>query len=607
MMHVSAITQPVHIKNVTSAFRASPLNDIEGGDNYPFSAPPYIASIMIIKDSDDYPCTGMVISKKFVLTAAHCLVDIELADIYVINGKLQTLITAPVWMTAKRKIINDGYNPSVDDDDWKHDVALIELTLPISDDNDDNPAIPLYHAHPVLDNLPLQIINMGYGPKFEEKLKWSSGNLTEFFDEVYHSVKGEGGRLPGTPQWGITERGDSGGPLLIPFKWMDPHLNDKVFCLHTGLSFSDDDTVIPYQNCRNLLSPEILSWISDKARVSIFTAPWDFRDVVNDPVVNLEGLGPVPDSVTLSRAGDSQSLSDTTCQALPASTIIGSPAWRCEIRRPETPGYYELSAVREDGSADRVTIKMNLTSLDITSPPKLTPEPFSYTVDDNAPSKTPVIISGKGLPGARGFQVSLKTPADETEKPVDCINPQTQTAIEQIPDDGKWACQLGEQQVQLTGFYEFKASVEPYTMSEQLNPPANNVIDSVTFQIQRKIIDSVEFTLPEVDVAVADTYQITGTAEPGTIIKVYLGDELLVCGGNRDTVSAGADGQWHCVVPFYPRNTGTFLLRGEMYIPQNNINNEQPYAVATRAFHVARFFYADVASSGGEQGHYFWQ
>ncbi len=90
---------------------------------------PYLAGIYSISGGNYY-CAGALISKRYVLTAGHCMID-EASNIKVVVGRndlSETTIGRDV--TVLQKIVHADYN----DDTVQNDIALLQLAEDVLED-----------------------------------------------------------------------------------------------------------------------------------------------------------------------------------------------------------------------------------------------------------------------------------------------------------------------------------------------------------------------------------------------------------------------------------------------------------------------------------------
>lgn len=108
---------------------------IIGGTVARAGAWPWQVAILTATESDNYQaqfCGGTLIASRWVLTAAHCLVDdygaaVAARTIHVLVGT-QSLSSGGQRVPASRVIVHDGYN----DESMVNDIALIELSRAVT-------------------------------------------------------------------------------------------------------------------------------------------------------------------------------------------------------------------------------------------------------------------------------------------------------------------------------------------------------------------------------------------------------------------------------------------------------------------------------------------
>ena len=115
---------------------ASPADAIVGGSTASEGEFPFMASIQSkgSDGTDGHFCGGSVIGSRWILTAAHCMVDTKPGDIQVGVGRtdLDDLSTGQT-LTADRVVVHPDYEET-----GTFDAALIHVTADIA-----SPSIPL--------------------------------------------------------------------------------------------------------------------------------------------------------------------------------------------------------------------------------------------------------------------------------------------------------------------------------------------------------------------------------------------------------------------------------------------------------------------------------
>ncbi len=93
---------------------------------------PYLAAIYSISGGNYY-CAGALISKRYVLTAGHCMID-EASNIKVVVGRNDLSNTTGREVTVLQKILHTNYN----DANLQNDLALLQLSEDILEDTSAN-------------------------------------------------------------------------------------------------------------------------------------------------------------------------------------------------------------------------------------------------------------------------------------------------------------------------------------------------------------------------------------------------------------------------------------------------------------------------------------
>ena len=172
---------------------------IIGGSTANITERPYQAAVFV---DGDFEGGGVIISNRWILTAAHVVDGHSYSDIEVYFGS--TNLNNASSVTARRVIIHEDYN----DDLQTQDIALIELSSPISFSST-RQAIPLSTETNFARGTVATV--SGWGRRVGSDP--NSQSLSQLYKSNVTIQSCTGNEI--TTSGAIAHRGDSGGPLTI--------------------------------------------------------------------------------------------------------------------------------------------------------------------------------------------------------------------------------------------------------------------------------------------------------------------------------------------------------------------------------------------------------
>ena len=198
---------------------------IVGGELAPIGAYPWQVSLGVSWIADPYSahfCGGTVLSERWIITAAHCVVDTSPARIAITAGT-NTLVAGATRRNVKLIIVHKSYDPIKDD----NDVALMELTDPLPTGIFIKPIpllTPTAESVLLIEDAPLAVTGWGAtefgGNKVRDlrhlnKLPFvptlTCNDVSAYNGRITENMICAGPRLGGKDSC----QGDSGGPLTV--------------------------------------------------------------------------------------------------------------------------------------------------------------------------------------------------------------------------------------------------------------------------------------------------------------------------------------------------------------------------------------------------------
>ena len=207
-----------------SAMKLFGPQKIVGGTDTSISTAPWQVALLNLSETNDYDaqfCAGSIIADNWILTAAHCVENVDPSDIAILSGVdfLDNTQFTETDMTYVDEIVMNADYESVY---FTNDIALIRLTEPLTLESDVRETIALPTASPSVGTY-LQITGWGsidsFGDAYPQQLQTSRQrvvstiNCTNAFDGFDSATQICVGVAPFDSIAACS--GDSGGPAAV--------------------------------------------------------------------------------------------------------------------------------------------------------------------------------------------------------------------------------------------------------------------------------------------------------------------------------------------------------------------------------------------------------
>jgi len=127
-VHMKTSHLKVHIFLIILASMSTSAEEISerivGGDDAPPAKYPFYAFLRKLSDEENTRCGSVILSRTWVLSAAHCTFGIEKQVFWVVAGFLDSTLLS---YQQRSKVLNKYEHPAYDDKYIKNDVVVLQL------------------------------------------------------------------------------------------------------------------------------------------------------------------------------------------------------------------------------------------------------------------------------------------------------------------------------------------------------------------------------------------------------------------------------------------------------------------------------------------------